>query len=398
MKCSALDILIVAPICGMTKHKYLKYHLQSHLFYYRLPTSAYLQMDEPIQCNFARCAIYYFTTKYKTSQHKLPHGSMNKILHDYNQHFADTPQLKSTYTTASKKFQSITKIFGKKWYPHGAREDLLTTFSPSRWESIDPQEKCQHILRGCKVCKDKYESHSYAFPLSSRPKKAAKPVQISFSPEDISTPKQFGSKLLNEANSIYKTHFQKSVQQVITETPRSRLTSKPRHIQRQSKRQILKDIKNSIESEMNTEGDMLVLQNRLSWSNFNRIRKSQGLSGTKRKRPTENDAEQPHTKRKHHHNFSKLQINKTELLQEAQSWKPDEQVNWSHLGRRYGLSTPNCGQVIKQFLAEQGIPAADINQPKLATRLVGTTAVLVVRLIAHVLMTWLTVFVHIVPH
>ena len=35
---------------------------------------------------------------------------------------------------------------------------------------------------------------------------------------------------------------------------------------------------------------------------------------------------------------------------------------------------------------------------KLATRLVGTTAVLVVRLIAHVLMTWPTAFMHIVPH
>ena len=43
-------------------------------------------MQQSIQCNFARCAIEHFTTKYKTSQHKLPKGSITKILHDYNQH------------------------------------------------------------------------------------------------------------------------------------------------------------------------------------------------------------------------------------------------------------------------------------------------------------------------
>ena len=126
----------------------------------------------------------------------------------------------------------------------------------------------------------------------------------------------------------------------------------------------MKDIKNTIESEMNSEGDMVVLQNHLSWSSFNRVRKSQGLSGTKRKRPTENDTEEPHTKRKHGYDSANLPINKEDLLQEVQSWQPDEQVNWSHLGERYGLSMPNRGQVIKEFLAEQGIPAAHINQCK----------------------------------
>lgn len=168
-------------------------------------------MQPSIQCNFARCAIHHFTTKYKTSQHKVPRGSITKILHDYNQHFSDTPELKSTYTIAVKKFLPITKIFGKKWFPHRAKEEFLTTFSPSRWTNLDPQEKSQHTLKECKICKSKYESHSHSFPLSSRRKKLSKPVRISFSPEDISTPKQFGSKLLSEANSLCGTHFQKSV-------------------------------------------------------------------------------------------------------------------------------------------------------------------------------------------
>ena len=34
----------------------------------------------------------------------------------------------------------------------------------------------------------------------------------------------------------------------------------------------------------------------------------------------------------------------------------------TQLGRKYGLTTANCGQVVKEYLAEQGIPAALENQ------------------------------------
>lgn len=57
-----------------------------------------------------------------------------------------------------------------------------------------------------------------------------------------------------------------------------------------------------------------------------------------------------------------LTFDKHQLLQEARSWQPNEQVNWSQLGLRYGLSEPNRGQVIKEYLAEQGIQVAQNNQ------------------------------------
>ena len=33
-------------------------------------------------------------------------------------------------------------------------------------------------------------------------------------------------------------------------------------------------------------------------------------------------------------------------------------MNWSQLGTKYGLDTPNRGQIIKKFLAEEGIAVA----------------------------------------
>ena len=52
----------------------------------------------------------------------------------------------------------------------------------------------------------------------------------------------------------------------------------------------------------------------------------------------------------------------TELLAEADTWSPSKAINWSKLGSRYSLTTPNRGQVIKEFLKEQNIPAAKVAQ------------------------------------
>ena len=50
------------------------------------------------------------------------------------------------------------------------------------------------------------------------------------------------------------------------------------------------------------------------------------------------------------------------LLEEAKGWSPFEKVNWSQVTSRYGLTSPNKGQIVKEFLEEQGIPAASTSQ------------------------------------
>ena len=142
---------------------------------------------------------------------------------------------------------------------------------------------------------------------------------------------QSGSKLLEQANSVSQSHFQKPIQQVLEETPRSKLVTKPiNKIRLSQKRKILHEIKNEIENDMNADGDALVLRNRLSWKRFDTIRKSQGLCSTKRNRPTnENTEEQPTPKQKHGFNSAKLTIDKDQLVQEARSGQPDEKINWT---------------------------------------------------------------------
>jgi hypothetical protein len=48
----------------------------------------------------------------------------------------------------------------------------------------------------------------------------------------------------------------------------------------------------------------------------------------------------------------------TDLLTEARSWKSNMTLNWSDLARRYGITKPNGGQSMKEFLRDHDIPAA----------------------------------------
>ena len=113
---------------------------------------------------------------------------------------------------------------------------------------------------------------------------------------------------------------------------------------------------------MNKSGHTLVLQIRLSWNSFDKVRKSHSLTNGKRKGVDENRQRGSTSKRKHGCTASSLNIDKEQLLNEACTWQPDQHINWSQLGLQYGLTVANRGQVIKEYLAEKGIIAAQTKQ------------------------------------
>ena len=56
---------------------------------------------------------------------------------------------------------------------------------------------------------------------------------------------------------------------------------------------------------------------------------------------------------------SSLNIDEEQLLNDVCTWHPDQCINWSQLALWYGL---NHGHVIKEYLPEQGIKAAQRKQ------------------------------------
>ena len=105
-----------------------------------------------INCNFARTAIYHFTSKFMTKRNKIPCGSMIHTVREYNTtHFNETPNL------------TKPRNFSNHWHPSETKHLYLSTFSISEWNTLAPEEKTNHTLRDCQVCQTKYQHLKHGF-------------------------------------------------------------------------------------------------------------------------------------------------------------------------------------------------------------------------------------------
>ena len=240
------------------------------------------------------------------------------------------------------------------------KDIFLMKFNIEAWKSLTQTEKDKHTLSCCKACQEEFPELENTFPRSAKcgKNKAVQPHKcstISLSTQDLSSSAALGGRILKELTSISQQVFNKTGQEVLTETPRSNLIKRPSVKEsRKQNKQIEREIKNAIAIHKGEVACSMVLQNRVSWKTYDRIRKSDGMTTPTRPPVTR--------KRKYHHLSETREINKEKLLQEAEAWPADKCVNWSQLARDYGLNTPNGGQIIKELLAEHNIHAALRNQ------------------------------------
>ena len=187
-----------------------------------------------------------------------------------------------------------------------------------------------------------------------------KPV-ISFNTNDISSSSNFGRKALKELDTLCQQHFQTSASEVLSATPCSKLIVKPSGQHKQSeKRKLIREAKNVIQDAMNQDSLNTVMSNRLSWRKFDQIRASNAFENSSSLNQTPNrmpnlapdENTLPIKKRKHGTTLPLQKSIQDELLLKASSWGENEVVNWSALAREYGLTSPNGGQSIKEFLRE----------------------------------------------
>ena len=186
---------------------------------------------------------------------------------------------------------------------------------------------------------------------------------IELSEQDLCSSRSLGRKVLREINTIAQERFQKSGEAVLVETPKSHIVCKTTSEERRKSRQKLeKNMKYAISQQKEDQTSDLVLQNRISWRTYNKLRKAEGLT-TPRKRPADGSGEgEPSLKKRCRDLSSTHDIDKEKLLGEARTWLPDRDVNWSELAREYGIQSSNGGQMIKEFLRQNDIPAASIQQ------------------------------------
>ncbi len=142
------------------------------------------------------------------------------------------------------------------------------------------------------------------------PKVMAESPSITFSKKDLSSPKHMGRKMLKDLNDITQQVFNKSGQEVLAEAPRSTLMLKSTTAERKQQRRKIKQVRDTIQRDKEESASELVLQNRISWSAYDKIRKSEGLKST-RKRPAQTrPTDEPKPKRQHGNLSGSLQIDK----------------------------------------------------------------------------------------
>ena len=210
-------------------------------------------MTTAIQCNFARCAIQHFVSRHYTKNHKLQYGAISQVMREYNDHFASESNLQVKYTLASKHFVAVAKRFNDKWHPQEIRGVFLAKFNIEVWQSLSQEEKGRHTLSCCKACQQYHPDLTSVFPRSVKRgrKKTVRPYRgshtISLSKQDLSSPAALGGRVLKELTTISQQVFNKTGQEVLTETPRSSLKkSLSAKESKKQRKEIEKEIKNAI--------------------------------------------------------------------------------------------------------------------------------------------------------
>lgn len=98
------------------------------------------------------------------------------------------------------------------------------------------------------------------------------------------------------------------------------------------------EVRDDIQKHMDEHGAQTVMQNRISWNAFDKIRKTEGLAGTPKRKLQDDSENTPPTKRKRHGcKQENMAIDTAKLLEEARMLTPEQKVNWSQLAAKYGL-------------------------------------------------------------
>lgn len=250
----------------------------------------------------------------------------------------------------------VNKVFNHKWNPSEAMQLYERAFSPSSWNALPMAEKQQHSLRDCKACKHLYGELPSYFPVKDTNAKSGtadeNSVTIMTGPD--TTLKQVGKQILNKLSPIVQEQFDMTLQQVLVETPKSK--HKRNSAQKlDQKRTILRQFHNQAQAEYDHVDEDLVMQHRMSFSQFDTMRKILGLKSTpsrKRKCKANSDTTPIPPKRRHGNKPENMGFDTDRLLQEAKQWGEDKSINWSEKARLYGITKLNGGQIINPLTPE----------------------------------------------
>ncbi len=345
------------------------------------PLSAGLNliMANIITCGFARVRVREIVRKHTKKGCSLAVNKHDDIVHEYNSMFENYPKMQacgeSRYLT--KKFRELNASFSRRWNPRSNLTIYMDTFSEENWTKLPQTQKQQHSLQLCQACPFNFSDIDCAFPVRSpaakRKLEDSQLVNVEVSVPDLTTPptkvaKKLGRDIIAQLNPACQRITKMPLSRVLDLTPGSGVTQRKSHTEKKrERRKRMRDIKQSIESEFKQRDSSLLLQNRLSYRKYNKIRLVESFESTEAAIHRTSKKTATSTK-SHGCSESKLPFDSRKLLDEASQWSEEEEVNWTKLAERYGVTSGNRGQVVKEYLGKMGIPVAQKQQRQFTRR------------------------------
>lgn len=339
-------------------------------------------MANLITCSFARVAIREILKKHSNSKHgQISVNEHEKLVHDYNESFSgyQAMQLDGKSKYLAKKFKDLNAIFSRKWQPQIKLKEYCETFSQENWKKLPYGQKYQHSIADCSACPLNFPELDSAFPARSpvakRKQKDRQIVACSIEASDVdfSAPptkvaKKLGHDIVTQLSPVCQQMTGMPLSKVLALTPSSGTTQRKSHTQwKCEQRKRMRDVKRSVEFELRKHDSNLLFQ-RLSYRKYNAIRLTESFESIEKATERTKSKQAQITKKIHGCSESNLPFDGTMLLAEASQWSEEKEVNWTELANCYGVTGGNRGQIVKEFLAQKGIPVAMTKQRQLVRK------------------------------
>lgn len=280
-------------------------------------------MAKAISCHYVRAAIYELS-----AEHREAEALFEKVVELF-------PSMKENWSP--DRFRNaarrLREVMHRAWKGGPtARANFLEKFSCKNWKKLNKGRKDQHTATDCRGCQATSSSCDDA--------RSAFPVRASQSESNNHAPlsQTCGNNQRGGLTPAKDANLQK--RQAANE-------------RRQLKRKHVRDFKAELEKRWDESAMETVLQERFSYSQWDRAVYRQSF-------------ETPQSKRRRYDNgrtsAGKSHSPRTQpwdtdaVLTAARAWQPDSPaINWSALAREHHIPGPNGGQTAKEFLQANGI-------------------------------------------
>ena len=297
-------------------------------------------MAESFQCMYLRGITSELSKKY---------GSSDQRYLKLTQLFPEIKEdvTKNQLDVIARRLETTMK---RRWTGKLRKADFKKRFSVAKWQRLSRDDKARHTRLNCSAC-SAMQDWQTAFPT-----KSSKFAQFKEAPchaaQNVGPSVESQHDELRRFREEWNEHTGRTLEEDLAVISGATLQKKQTPAERKrEERKISRKNKEKQEEHMARTGMDSCLQDRVSFSAWERKRKRDSFEPPEAKRARY--ASQPPKSRSH---SPKTQNWDTDaVLQAARSWPEDKVVNWSALARAHNVAGPNGGQIVKEYLQKNGI-------------------------------------------